>query len=103
MDKYIKRKYDSSADETSVSTSNINNDTNNYKKEKKIKIINRQYSNDYLDFGFTYIIENECQIPFCVVCGEKHCNSAMVPAKLKRHFTSKHTNLLSIRIILKDC
>jgi len=29
----------------------------------------------------------------CVVYGEKLCNSAKVPAKLKRRFTSKHANL----------
>lgn len=32
---------------------------------------------------------------FVWFCGEKLCNSALVPAKLKRHFTSKRANLKS--------
>lgn len=88
MDKFLKRKHDSGTDNASTNTSNVND-------ENKIKKVNRQYCNDYLNFGFTYVDENDCQIPLCVVCGEKLSNSAMAPAKLKRHFSSKHANLQS--------
>ncbi|KAL4153167.1 hypothetical protein QTP88_001000 [Uroleucon formosanum] len=88
MDKFLKRKHDSGTDNASTNTSNVND-------ENKIKKVNRQYCNDYLNFGFTYVDEIDCQIPLCVVCGEKLSNSAMAPAKLKRHFSSKHANLQS--------
>ncbi|KAL4105228.1 hypothetical protein QTP88_020490 [Uroleucon formosanum] len=93
MDKFLKRKHDSGTDNASTNTSNVNDDT--FNDENKIKKVNRQYCNDYLNFGFTYVDENDCQIPLCVVCGEKLSNSAMAPAKLKRHFSSKHANLQS--------
>ena len=65
-------------------------DTNGRIKRRKI---NRQYSEEYLSFGFTYICEEEYHIPQCIVCGEKLSNSAMVPTKLKRHFSTNHANL----------
>lgn len=93
MDKFLQRKHDSGTDNASTNACNINDDT--FNNENKIKKVNRQYCNDYLNFGFTYVDENDCQIPFCVVCGEKLSNSAMAPAKLNRHFSSKHANLQS--------
>ncbi len=29
----------------------------------------------------------------CIICGEKLCDDAMVPSRLKRHFMSKHSQL----------
>lgn len=86
MDKFLKRKHDFGVD--SCTNSNINNN-------EKTKKVSRQYCHDYLNFGFTYVVENDNQIPLCVVCGEKLSNSAMAPAKLKRYFSSKHANLQS--------
>jgi hypothetical protein len=74
MDKFLKRKHDSGTDNASINTSNINYDT--FNNENKIKKVNRQYYNDYLNFGFSYVYENYCQIPLCVVCGEKLSISA---------------------------
>ncbi|CAI6351159.1 unnamed protein product [Macrosiphum euphorbiae] len=93
MDKFLKRKHDSGTDNASTNTINVNDDT--FNDENKIKKVNRQYCNDYLNFGFTYVDENDCQISLCAVCGEKLSNSAMAPAKLKRYFSSKHANLHS--------
>lgn len=47
------RKYYSNADNSITNLSNINNDTN--KREK----VNRQYFNECIDAGFTYIVENK--------------------------------------------
>jgi hypothetical protein len=91
MDKFLKRKHDSGTDNASMNRSDINDDI--FNNENKIKKVKRQYYNDYLNVGFSYVYENYCRIPLCVVCGEKLFNSAIAPAKLKRHFLSKHANL----------
>ena len=40
----------------------------------------RKYQDNYLDFGFTYLIKNDLQIPQCVVCMKTFSNSTMKPA-----------------------
>ena len=37
----------------------------------------RKYQDDYLDFGFTYLIENDLQIPQWVVCMKTFSNSTV--------------------------
>jgi hypothetical protein len=93
MDKFLKRKHDSGTDNTSTNTNNINDNT--FNNENKIKKVNRQYCNDYLNFGFSYVYKNYCQTILCVACGEKLSNSAIAPVKLKRQFSSKYANLQS--------
>ena len=44
----------------------------------------RKYQDNYLDFGFTYLIEDDLQIPQCVVCMKTFSNN-FKPASLKQH------------------
>lgn len=48
-----------------------------------------------MNYGFTWTGDKDCPTSLCCVCGFKLANSAIVPAKLKRHFTIKHENLTS--------
>ena len=43
--------------------------------------------------GFSWTGDIRCRLPECIVCGEKLSNSSMAPAKLKRHFATKHIDL----------
>ena len=54
----------------------------------------RKYQNNYLDFGFTYLIEDDLQIPQCVVCMKTFSNSTMKPASLK-HLPNAHPKMMS--------
>ena len=55
----------------------------------------RKYRDNYLDFGFTYLIEDDLQIPRCVVCMKTFSNSTMKPASLKQHLANAHPSMMS--------
>lgn len=55
----------------------------------------RLYSESYLTMGFSWTGDPHCPIPLCVICGKQLTNTAMAPAKLKRHFTTNHGHLVS--------
>ena len=42
----------------------------------------RKYQDIYLDFGFTYLIQDGLQIPQCVLCMQTFSNSTMKPTSL---------------------
>ena len=48
-----------------------------------------KYQDNYLDFGFTYVIEDDHQIPQCAVCMKTFSNSTMKPASLIKTPPSK--------------
>lgn len=101
MDKFLKRKTESEVNvgaSTSRSSSiegDMQGNKNAENKRKKISESVRHYSEEYLKFGFTWSGSQDVPIPRCIVCGEKLANSAMVPAKLQRHLSSKHSCLTS--------
>ena len=53
----------------------------------------RQYCENCIVLGFTWTGNPDCPLPLYIVCEEKLANSAMAPAKLKRHLTTKHPEL----------
>ena len=67
--------------------SSIGND----KPKKK----SRKYSGTYLDFGFTFILQNGEEKPQCVICNKILVSESMLPNKLKRHLTSSHPKFAS--------
>ena len=54
-----------------------------------------KYQDNYLDFGFTYLIEDDLQIPQCVVCMKTFSNSTIKPASLKQHLANAHPSMMS--------
>ncbi|CAK1553277.1 unnamed protein product [Leptosia nina] len=101
MDKFLKRKTESEVNvgaSTSRSSSiegDMQGNENAENKRKKISESVRHYSEEYLKFGFTWSGSQDVPIPRCIVCDEKLANSAMVPAKLQRHLSTKHSCLTS--------
>ena len=55
----------------------------------------RKYQDNYLDFGFRYLIEDDLQIPQCVVCMKTFSNSTMKAASLKQHLANAHPSMMS--------
>ena len=91
MLKYLKRKH-GSGEEDSDDESQIPQPSTSKGKVSDVKK-NRLYNDSYLAFGFTWTGEEKCPLPLCIVCGKKLANTAMVPAKLKRHFSTNHSHL----------
>ena len=52
----------------------------------------RKYCEEYLKYGFTYIGDENCPKPRCVVCGDVLSNGCMKPSLLSRHLQTKHAN-----------
>ena len=53
----------------------------------------RKYSDDFLKWGFTDIVNAGVERPQCVVCLEVLAHESMKPAKLQRHLETKHPAL----------
>ncbi len=97
MFKYLKRKH-VCGKEVSDEESQILQPSTNKGEMSDVKK-DPLYSDSYLAIGFTWI-EKDCPLPLCIVCEKKLANTAMAPAKLKRHFATNH-NHLSNKIV--DC
>ena len=54
----------------------------------------RKYQDNYLDFGFTYLIQDSLQIPQCVLCMKTFSNSTMIRAPLKQHLANAHPSMI---------
>jgi zinc finger BED domain-containing protein 5/7/8/9 len=55
----------------------------------------RQYADEFINFGFTYILSSGIQKPQCVICYEVLSVESMKPNILKRHFETKHKQYAS--------
>ena len=55
----------------------------------------RKYQDNYLYFGFIYLIGDDLQIPQCVVCMKKFSNGTMKLASLKLHLANAHSSMMS--------
>ena len=90
MNKFIKRKH-SSKDNKSESK-HLSKAAKTCDKTPKSRP-KRQYCDSYLKYGFHWTGSEDQQFPLCPIFGEKMSNDGMVPSKLKRYFTSKHSQL----------
>lgn len=50
----------------------------------------RTYSESFLQYGFTFISENNEHRPLCLICNKVLASESLKPAKLKRHLHTKH-------------
>ena len=58
----------------------------NDRSKKKSLQVQRQY----LDFGFTFVLQNGEEKPQCVICSKVLASESMLPNKLKRHLKTSH-------------
>ena len=52
----------------------------------------RKYSEEFLKYGFTFIVDAGIKKPQCVICNKIMSAELMHPNKMKRHFDAKHPN-----------
>ena len=55
----------------------------------------RKYQDNYLNFGFIYLIQDGLQISQCVLWIKTFSNSTMKPAPLKQHLANAHPSMIS--------
>ena len=89
MDKHLKRK--------SV------NENEKIIHEKKSKTVMRQNSDSYISFRFTFTGNRTAPVPLCLVRRKELSNSAMVPAKMKRHLGTNHPTLKNMNTTYFRC
>ena len=51
----------------------------------------RKYKPEYLNYGFTYLVDKGIVKPQCVICNEVLSNESFKDNKLKRHLQTKHS------------
>jgi len=90
MDKFIKRKH--SSDDNESESKHLSKAAKTCNKTPKARP-KRQFCDGYLKYEFHWTGSEDQPFPLCVICGEKMPNEGMVPRKLKRHFTTKHSHL----------
>lgn len=73
--------------------SNVVSSSPPFKKQKVTA--KRQYNEDYLKIEFSWSGDMHDPRPWCLVCGTKLPNEAMVPSKLNRHFPTIHSHLIT--------
>lgn len=105
MDKWLKRKqtHEDPDQDSGPSTShnvskvdaNDQTECKNKNPEKITQVKKRKYDESYLKFGFTWSGSADEPSPQCVICSEILSKNSMKPSLLKRHFESKHGNLIN--------
>ena len=66
----------------------LNAKRKNLTEDDKPRKKSRKYSDNYLDFGFPFVVQNGEEKPQCVICNKILASESMLPNKLKRHLTS---------------
>ena len=59
---------------------------------RETSIRKRKYSEEFLKYGFTFIVEAGIEKPQCVICNEIMSAESTKPNEMKRHFDAKHSN-----------
>ena len=54
----------------------------------------RKYSEEFLKYGFTFIVDAGIEKPQCVICNDIISTESMKPNKMKRHFDAKNSNFV---------
>ena len=98
MDKWLKRSQQNASAENVESAdevqqmSNIGNTKHSSDKSASVSTSRRKrkYNQTFIQYGFTFITENDEQRPLCLLCNEVLANESLKPTKLKRHLDTKH-------------
>ena len=62
----------------------------NKKKNDASHAKKRMYKENFLQYGFTFITENNEHCPLYLICNQVLAGESLKPAKLKRHLHTKH-------------
>jgi len=90
MDKWVIRSEDNivaenvkNAEEAEI-TPTCDNTKHSSDKSASASRRKRKYNQTFVQYGFTFITENDEQRPVCVLCNEILANESLKPVKLKK-------------------
>lgn len=61
---------------------------------KKVKLTTKilNYDESYVEYGFTYLRENNIDLPQCIICSMVLANAFLKPNKLLHHLETNHVH-----------
>ena len=84
MQKMLKKKEEPELMPSSNSTKNSSGKSSSQLGKK------RKHNQSFIQYGFSFISEDDEQRPMCLMCNQALAKECLEPWKLKRHLNTKH-------------
>lgn len=87
-------KQPSTSNSSSAIVNGPDSDVSENEPLKKVKLTTKikKYDESYVEYGFTYLRENNIDLLQCIICSMVLANASLKPNKLLRHLETNHVH-----------